>query len=589
MAANTRTFPGRISDGWLSTPQGCNSGVAPNLILPTQYAFAINTACRGGWIKPRGGWVKCTLDWQGETEAETAFKNLLFQEMSGYMNDAGAAFLMSSIGGRQFKIDIDNDRNFLASEITLAGDLNNPTFQIAWSVQAENFWILQDGQSLPLIWDGASLRRAIPALRQVPVGNQMAYYDNRLWVAKGREYVAGNQAFDQSGKGSSAVNYRDSMLFFTENVFLAGGGAFQVPVQSGNITGFKIIASANTALGQGELIVTTTSKAFATRVPSDRLLWQNTTYPIQRVLQLTRGAYSQDCLVNVNEDIFCRTKNGVSSIMFTVRNQGQWGSRVLSTEMDRIFSQDPEDFLSFCRGCEFDNRLLMTASPGLSRGHGVYWNCLVPLDFFPISSMGQTSPPAWDGIWTGLRFLKMVTVQHYGVERCFAFVLNQFDKIELWELTKDEKEDNDGEARPITWSMESRSMNFGNAFDMKELMSSDLYFDEVNGSVNFTAQYRPDGYPCWIDWETWDACATTQQCDWTGACTTLANYKPQYRPQRQLKQPADTFQPAPSNKLFRTFFELQVRLQMVGYARMKQMRINAINKPDLPEMEQGRG
>lgn len=347
----------------------------------------------------------------------------------------------------------------------------------------------------------------------------------------------------------------------------------------------------NTALGQGELIVTTITNAFATTVPTDRLQWQNTTYPVQRMIQLSQGAFSQDCLVNSGEDIFYRTQYGISSIAYAVRNQGQTGSRVLSSEMDRILNQDAVDFLPYCRGTRFDNRVLMTASPGISRDHGVYWRCLIPLDFFPISAMGQSSPPAWDGIWTGLNFLKVVTVQHYGVERCFALVLNQYDQIELWELTKHDKDDNDGEARRITWSLESRSMNFGDAFQTKELMSSDLFFDEVSGEVDFTAQYKPDGYPCWIDWQTWEACAKTSECDFSATeCTTLKNYKPQYRPQRQLYQPEDTFEPASDDggaggKLFRTFFELQVRLQMTGYCRMKQMRLNAINKPDLPEME----
>lgn len=583
MPANPRTFPGRLSDGWLALAGGTNSGVAPNLIQPTQDSFAINVQHRGGWPKPRPGFAKITLNFQDDESAEIGFQNLLFQEVGGYQNDAGAASLIAMIGGRQFQIIIDSDREFLVNEITIPGDLNNPTLPLAWSVQAENYFIIQDGQSKPFIFDGASSRRALPL--QIPVGNQMAYYQGRIWVANGRNYVAGNQVFDPSGKGTAALQYRDSMLWFTENQFLAGGGAFSVPNQSGNITGFKPIASVNTALGQGELIVTTLTNAFATTVPTDRLLWQNTTYPVQRMIQLSQGAYSQDSLVNSGEDIYYRTQYGISSIAYAVRNQGQTGSRVLSSEMDRILKQDPESFLPYCRGTRFDNRVLMTSSPGLSRDHGVYWRCLLPLDFFPISSMGQSSPPAWDGIWTGINFLKLVTVQHYGVERCFALALNEANQIELWELTKHDQNDNDGTVRRITWSMESRAMSFGNAFDMKELMSSDLYFDEVSGTVNFTAQYRPDGYPCWVDWETWDACATTQQCDWTGACTTLPNFKPQYRPQRQLKQPEDAFQ-AQNKKLFRTFFELQVRLQMVGYCRMKQMRLNAINKPDLPEMEQ---
>lgn len=584
----TNNFPGRVSDGWTALASGCNSGIAPNLILPTQYAFGINTACRGGWLHPRPGWKKITLDFQDDADAQTAFESTLFQEMGGYQLDSGAASIISMQGGRQFQILIDYDNEFLVNEITIAGDPNAPNLPMAWSCQAENYFILQDGQSKCFIFDGASARRALP--NQIPVGNQITYYKGRIWVAQGREYVAGNQVFDPSGGGNKSIDYRDSVLWFTENKFLAGGGAFAVPVQSGDITGFKPVASANPQQsdGQGELVVMTLTNAFATNVPNDRIAWQNTVYPLQRVLQLSSGGYSQDSIINVNEDLFYRTQRGISTVAYTVRNQGQWGNRPLSTEMNRILAYDSESFLPYCRGCQFDNRMLMTASPGFSQNHGVYWRCLVPLDFYPISSMSQTSPPAWDGIWTGLRFLKVITVQHFGVERCFAFALNQFDKIELWELTKSDKEDNDGETRRINWSVESRAMNFKNPFDFKELMSSDLYFDEVSGEVNFRAFYRPDSYGCWIPWEEWDACAKTSFCpDDFGTCPTLPNFKSQYRTQRQLRQPADTFDPIQAQgALHRTFFELQVRFEIDGYCRMKQMRLNSIYKPDLPEMEQ---
>lgn len=585
-------FPGRVSDGWLSLQGGTNSGVAPNLILPNQYAWAVNAVCRGGWMRPRPGYRKITLNWTDEegvidTDAEAAFKSALFQAGDGYIADDGGAQLMAAIGGRQFTIGVSTTGStFNAREITIPGDENPPNRPMAWSIQVQNYWILQDGQSKPFIWNGTSAVRALE--NQIPVGSQMAYYGGRIWVAFGRDYVAGNIVFDPTS-GSASLGYRDSLLYFTDNTFLNEGGSFNVPVQSGDITGFKVVGTANTALGEGELVVFTLTNAFATSVPADRTQWKNTTAPLTRMIQLSSGAYSQDSIVNVNEDLFCRTTGGVTTVAYTVRNQGQWGNRLLSTEMDRIFRQDAEAFLPYCRGTQFDNRLLMTASPGFSQGHGTYWRFLAPLDFFPISSMSTTSPPAWDGIWTGLKFLKPVTVKHFGIERCFVFVLNQADEIEVWEITKDARADYDTESRPIKWAFESRALGFANPYVLKNLMSADLFFDEVYGAVEFRALYRPDGYPCWGSWEFWNACATTELCaeDFV-ACQTLPNFKPQYRPMRQLKQPTDEFSET-IQMMFRTFFELQIRMEITGYCRMKQMRVNAVLQPILPEMEQYRG
>jgi hypothetical protein len=85
------------------------------------------------------------------------------------------------------------------------------------------------------------------------------------------------------------------------------------------------------------------------------------------------------------------------------------------------------------------------------------------------------------------------------VKRCFVFSLNEFDEIELYELTKDSHFDHDGTDNVrIEWEEESRAMNFGNAYEMKQLESSDLFWDSVDGDVSIQIQFRPDSYPCWI-------------------------------------------------------------------------------------------
>lgn len=554
----------RQSDGFLSLEGGCNQGIAPNLIQKNQSAFAVNTTFRGGWPTARPALKRCPLNFNGDSDLETAFKSALFQTAGPYVSDDGLASGMSMQGGRVFRTSIED---FSVQEITIAGDPNPPNIQIAWAIQAENFWILQDGQSKPFIYNGGSAQRATPT--QIPVASQMAYYMGRIWLAQGKKYVAGDIVYGPPS------NSRSSILYMTENAYLVGGGAFGVPAGSGNIVALKPIANINTALGQGDLIIFTENNVFATLVPQDRTQWNNSTQLLQRVIQLANGAYAQDSVVNVNEDLFYRS-DGIRSLAYSVRNVGQWGNTPISNEVREILAFDSEAFLQYGSGVNFDNRMLMTVSPAVSQGHGVYHRGLVVLDFDLITGIQGQLPPAWEGIWTGVNILKIFTVRHLRKERCFLYVLSSESEIELWELTKSDLFDNDGtDNQRIQWSIDTRSMDFGSKFDSINLFAGDMFIDNVSGQVDIELQYRPDSYPCWIDWDSWSECAKTELCaEDLVACQQLPNFRPQYRPYRQFVQPADSFDPI-LKTLNRVGYEFQFRLNVTGSARLKQFRANA--------------
>lgn len=557
--------PKRLSDGFTSLEAGVDQGKAPNLIAKNASAFAINTSFRGGWPTPRPGWVKHPLSFGGDPELEYAFKSTLFQTAAPYRGDDGSASGISMHGGRVFRVSISD---FSVQEITIPGDPNPANMQRAWAIQAENFWLLQDGQSKVFCYNGGSAFRL--GDRQLPVGKQMVYYLGRVGVANGRQYVFGDIVY-----GPPTFIDRSTILNMTENTFINQGGAFSVPIDAGDIVGMKPIANLNTALGQGPLVIFTDSGVFATVLPQDRTQWQTTTQPIQTIIQTETGARAQDSLVNANEDLYYRTDDGIQSLAYAVRNNGQPGNTPISNEVNTILSADAQDWLQYGSGVNFDNRMLMTCSPGYSQGHGVYHRGLVSLDFDLITGMREKAPPAWDGLWTGLNILKIFRVRHGRTMRCFAYVLNSNSEIEFWELTRSNLADNDGtQDIRIQWSIETRSMDFGNKFDGVKLFAGDIFHDNMSGQVDFSMQYRPDGYPCWIDWDSWIECAKTELCrEDLVACMSLPNFKPQYRPYHQLKQPADTFDPI-LKKMYRVGFEMQFRFNITGQTRLKQCRFN---------------
>lgn len=569
-----------LRDGFIKLDAGMNSGVAPSdplLAQRNQVSFAVNTRFRGGWPMPRPGVRKIGLTFPDE-DTETAFREALFQDSGPYNPDDGTLDLISMHSGRVFKIAVSNAQSFLVSEITIPGDANPSNRPKAWGVQAENYWVIQDGQTRAFIYNGATSRRAMP--NEVPVGTAMAYGMGRLWVAKGRFYVGGDIVLGPSGTSSNG--FRDAVLKFTENKFIAEGGAFGVPLYSGVITGLHFIENINTALGVGELIIHTRNGVFANSIPPDRNTWKDLREPVQRIVQLRFGSLSSDSIVDSNGNQYYRRRDGIGELMMAVRNFGQPANTPIGDEMERILKVDDRNLLFYSRSAVFDKRLLMTCSP-YQTPRGVAHRALISLDFNPLNAIGEKRPPAFDGIWTGLKVLKQVVGEHNGVERCFIYAINTDDEIELWELTLDDQNDRtlDADVR-IEWLYETRSHDFMNRFDLKNLDSGDFFVDRVSGQVDFDVDYRPDSYPCWVDWMNWQECATTKLCveDFT-ECPTLPNYQEQYRPKKQFTQPADTFDGI-TKIMHRTGFEFQFRFSTIGFCRHKQCRFNALETQELP-------
>jgi len=567
--------PLRVSDGQISCESGMDSGRATNLLAPNQLAFMVNCTVRGGWPKPRPGLRKLTLNFNAEQEdLEANFKTGNFQVVGSYQGDDNNLYLISMHGGRVFRALVGKD-SLAVQDISIAGDLNPSNRPLAWTVQAENYFLIQDGQTKAFIYNGSASRRA--GANEVPVGRQMAYIMNRLFVANGRTYVIGDIEFGPSG--TPALGFRDALLKFTENTFLNEGGSFGVPAGAGDITGIKAITRLDTVLGQGEAIITTNNMVFATALPPDRTTWKNTTQPLQRLIQLNYGATSQNSIVQVNGDLYYRAPDGFRSLVNALRFFGEPGQTPISSEMARIIDRDDRYLLNHANGVLFDNRLLETVSPYPS-ARGVAHRGLAVLDFDLLSSIRQRLPPCWEGIWVGVNILQIVTGWYQGVERCFIYVLDCDDEIAVWELSLGDHFDHNEQR--IDWSFETRAFDFGNKFNLVKLETCDAFFDEMDGSVNFTMQYKPLGYGCWMPWQQWSECAKIEQCseDIT-ACMVFQENVPQARNKLHARQPADVFDSV-NKTLLRNVFEAQIRMAVTGYARIKQLRINAYQTQEEP-------
>lgn len=464
-------------------------------------------------------------------------------------------------------------------------DTNSERQQIGWSVQAENYWIYQDNQSLPIIFNGAVARRAVPGQQEVPVGNVMGYGSGRLVVAlpDRTSFRVGDIVFGASG--TPANGYRDAILKFTENSYLNEGGdfvarVFGAPSGYGPITCIKPLSMMDTQLGQGPIMVGTPYIIFTLNLPFDRTTWKDLANPLQTVTPII-GPAGQNSTVNINTDMWYRSNDdGIHSFVLARRDFASWGNTPQSTELGETLSHDSAWMLEFGSSVFFDNRLLMTCSP-VQSASGVWHRGLVALDFNLLSSLRGRTSPAWEGIWSGLRVLQMVTGTINNVPRCFIYALNDSNEIEIWEMDSEATMDNN--AVPIRWTSTTPSYNHGDGFNLKRLETGELFVDDVRGQVDITAQYRSDQNPCWRDWDSFSFCAKNTDCG-PFDCTGPQSYREQFRSKLKLHAPTDEFDEINGRK-YRTGYEFQAKLEVVGHCRIKQLRVLAIPEPESANAE----
>lgn len=556
---------GYLTDSVLSVEAGVDAGFAPPLILPNQNSWAVNTTHRRGWATCRPGWVKRDLLFDLHPDIEGAAKIGRFQGAGSYISDNGTAYIAYSISGRVFTINLNS--KYRVAEITPAGDPNMASRPHAWFQQAENWLVVQNAINPPILYNGAGSRRAGP--EEVPIGGPMDYGKGRLWVARRGEFFGGDLV------GSDPDYGRDSVIRFTENTYLNEGGGFAV--EAGPITGLKFAANLDSALGAAALLISTADNVHAFDAPVDRDVWKDLQYPLMTYAAREFGSVNHESMVVMNGDVVYRSTDGARSLKFARRDFTEWGNSPISRQIDRAFEYDTEEWLFASSSINFDNRMLMTVAPQRDNTYGVYHRGLVALDYHLVSGMGRKLDPAWEGVWTGLRILHVVTVRQGKAKRAFILALGCNNELELWEISKGRQFDFDGtQDVPIQWTTELRGMAFGSPNRKKQLQGANIWVDKILGTASVRALYRADETPCWHPWASWSDCVDYTNCGKLEQCLSdpetlfqpVTNFRDQQRPRIGLPQPTAVADQQ-TGGFTRDGFFFQIRLECTGKFRLK--------------------
>lgn len=441
--------------------------------------------------------------------------------------------------------------------------------------------------------DVAGTTRTIPSavvtlftVPQLPAGRMGAYGMSRNWMSlvDGRSYIAGDIVGGASGTPSN--QFRDAVLNITENSYLAGGGVFRIPGNQGDIRAMIFTSTLDSSLGQGPLQILTPTTVFSCNAPLDRTTWSTLTNPLQTMSLIGNGGLGQNSALACNSDTFFRSVDGIRSLILAQRQFATWGNVPLSIEMDRVILQDNPALLNYGSAVIFDNRMLMTCSPQ-SGPQGVYHPGLIALNFDPERSIQEKADPVFDGLWEGINVLQIITGIFSGVQRCFAFCYNPtLSKLELYEILTDAGGDFDNGDIPIVLSVESaclfkeiKGSRGKGPFDLIRLIDGEIYVDQVKGKVDFQVWWKPDQYPCWVPWYSWEVCAVKPNPLMPSVFDKT--YQPQYRQRMGFGKPDTTLCDPVNNFSLAEACVVQLKLQITGQCRLLGVKLMGVSIPDV--------
>ncbi len=421
---------------------------------------------------------------------------------------------------------------------------------------------------------------SIIPIPELPVSTVGIYGMGRNWISlpDGKSYIGCDLVGSSSGTNSAPTNYNydDAVLKVSQNQFLAGGTTFKIPGAGQKIRAMQFTAQLDASLGQGPLQIFTDDTVFSNVAPTDATTWSKLSNPIQSQGLIGSGGISQTAVAQSNGDLLFRLSDGgVQSMLMARLDFNKWGNTPVSKEISRIISGDNPDLFQFTSMVVINNRMLMSCNLAQAE-RGVYGPSLAVMNFDPVSSLEGKAPTIWEGKWTGLNVLQMVTGFFNGVRQCYALCLSEdLSEIEVHQILNDADATTDNGSEAIEWEWESAMVmvdppDYPRAY--KRLVNGEFSIKGIVADVPYTVYYRSDQSSAWTQWYV----STIQ---YRGASD------PGYRRRIPIGEPRAQAFDATNNEPLREGYCFQIKFVFRGPGQFMSMRVSA---DEIPEPEYGR-
>lgn len=576
-----------VTDGTNNFLGGQDASKFPALVPPDSFYAGVNLTIQNGVPTPRWGLDKKPL--QLPTEDIDVGNNVLIPYSEVFKTGRYQAIIPYSIGpdkylviviaGIMYLVNIDTYKTTVLS-LPNNDTLNENTPRLNWS-NADNYIVIFDYPNFPVILDGITVRRADPALYEVPVSVLGAYNQNRLFIANaGNEFTAGDPV------GSLATP--DAPITFEEVEAPAAayfGQIFKLPTNTfkSNITAMTFLEFTDTSTSIGPLIIATDRQIFSYNSQNPRSTWD--TIQFGTAMVSTGGIAGPRAFTHINSDMFYLGADGQVRTLYMSRNeQKKWSQVPLSREVINWLKYNDPKLIPFSVMGNYKNKVLVTVNPhrvvAYTRNRTPTFDVsnggFAVLELDNLATLGKDTPPTWPGLWTGVRPMDIVTTDG----RCFVISKDESSVNALYEFNPDTTYDTDnGIVRYVKSRLYTREYDFQSPFINKNLHSIDLGVRNVQGDFKITVDYKPSHGNKFIEWATFSHDAPWRSCTPPSACAVNGLGAHNFR-DLTLGNPVDPGCDPVSSLTYESFRKVQLRFTIEGkYWELHEYLLKAIPMP----------
>jgi hypothetical protein len=293
----------------------------------------------------------------------------------------------------------------------------------------------------------------------------------------------------------------EDVFNFTETIYLAEGGGFNVSGTAGRVTGMFFLPVADSTSGRGDLVVLGNRGAVTLGVSNMRADWKQ--IPFVRVLLTETGAVADKAFTISQGDVFFYSSEGLRSYRQARASEADGSVMPLDTQLFGVLGPTKQ---SSSRLAYFDNRLFFTASRTSASSSD--YRALGVLDFASSSSgLGRASNAAWDGLWfapgqdpgTNAAGVTTYFKDIHSTEKTLLAVCSNG----IFVLDTSLQGDRLTTATTITdvkWVLETRAIDFKNPTVLKRLLRASVWVQDARGTNKHSFLWRTENRPNWNTW-----------------------------------------------------------------------------------------
>lgn len=470
---------------FLSYAAGMNAAaIPPSALRKDELALIVNGTVRNGFLSTRPGWRWLPLAFS-DANSQLQFESGMFQGMGFFMSSIGKFFVVC-VDGFLYAID---PTSFVVVKLTQNAVFSKFSRHV-WMQQRNRWFIVQDGESPPVVIDGYTMTQEVTAT-SIPTGTFMADGWHRLAVVspdRRRIYFSDHEM----DPNSTPISFTEATDYFANSRYFEG------PPSLGKIMGITFTPYQDTSTGIGPLVVFFEKGVRAYNVATPRSQW--TTNDISQTILPRTGSSSFFAYGDRGSEIIFRDHNGD---IRSLRNAQQLESlgRAQSTDFTiRGLLADEDAFLRrFSCAETFDNRVLVTTHPQRAYLPDNRFNVIHKgIAVLETENLAADKEDVWV-FWTGLNVCSMVAGPVRGEDSMLAFCSDEDGVNRIYSLSRADRDDTVNssagpQSKRIEMSFTTGFMDFDSPSSPKKMNSGGVRLSNMSGTVDINALWHRQGH-----------------------------------------------------------------------------------------------